>query len=65
MPPTEATAKLTGSVRLAGASKTTTKSGRGKVTMRLHSSKRLKKAPRVVLKVRSGASTRTLKVSAR
>jgi hypothetical protein len=63
--PSSRTAKLTGSARIAGTRKTTTKSGKGKVTVRLRSAKRLKKAPRVVLKVRSGATTRTLKVSAR
>ena len=58
IPPANGTAskaKLTGSIRIAGSKKTTTKSGNGKVTMKLKSSKRLKKAPKVVIKVKSGS----------
>ncbi len=65
VPPSSSAAKLTGSARIAGSSRTTTKTGRGKVTVKLRSVKRLKHAPRVVLNVRSGSGTRTLKVSAR
>jgi hypothetical protein len=63
--PTSKSAKLTGTARIAGTKKSTTRSGKGHVTVKLRSAKRLKKAPRVVLKVRSGSNTRTLKVSAR
>jgi hypothetical protein len=59
IPPTggsAAKAKLTGSIRVAGTKKTTTRSGNGKVTMKLKSSKRLKKAPKVIIKVKSGNS---------
>ena len=62
IPPTTgsaAKAKLTGSIRIAGSKKTTTKSGNGKVTMKLKSSKRLKKAPKVVIKVK-GATGKTI-----
>jgi len=63
--PTNASAKLTGTARLAGSSKSTTKTGKGKVTMRLHSSKRLKKAPKVVLKIASGKTKTSLTVKAK
>ena len=65
VPPTNASAKLTGTARLAGCAKSTTKTGKGKVTMRLHSSKRLKKAPKVVLRIASGKSKTSLTVKAK
>ncbi len=56
---------LTGTARLAGSKKSTTRSGKGKVTVRLRSAKRLKKAPKVIVRVRSGKASRSLTVSAR
>ena len=42
-----------------------TRTGKGKVTMRLHSSKRLKKAPKVVLRIASGKAKTNLTVKAK
>jgi hypothetical protein len=63
VPPTSASAKLTGTARIAGSKVSTTRTGKGKVTMKLRSAKRLKKAPKVVVRVTSGKSktTRTVK----
>jgi hypothetical protein len=57
-------AKFTSTLRVAGSKKTTTKTGKGKVTMRLHSSKRLKKAPTVIIRVKTGKKVVTQKVKA-
>jgi hypothetical protein len=58
--------RLTSTARLASSKKAVTKSGKGKVKIRLRSAKRLKKAPKVVVTVRSGKSkARTVKVRAR
>jgi hypothetical protein len=65
VPPSSSAARLTGTARLAGSKKSTTKSGRGKVTVKLRSAKRLKKAPKVIVRVRSGKASRSLTVSAR
>ena len=65
IPPTNASAKLTGTARLSGSRKSTTRTGKGKVTMRLHSSKRLKKAPKVVLRIASGKAKTSLTVKAK
>jgi hypothetical protein len=65
IPPTSSSAKLTGTARIAGSKKTVTRSGKGKVTMRLHSSKRLKKAPKVVLRIAQGKARTKLTVRAK
>jgi hypothetical protein len=65
VPPSSSAAKLTGTARLAGSKRSATRSGRGRVTVKLRSAKRLKKAPRVILRIRSGKHSRTVKVSAR
>ena len=56
IPPTTTNAAIKGTVRIAGAKQTTKVSGKGKVKVRLRSSKKLKKAPKVVVKLGSSKS---------
>ena len=65
IPPTSSSAKLTGTARIAGSKKTVTRTGKGKVTMRLRSSKRLKKAPKVVIRITQGKAKANLTVRAK
>ena len=53
--PKATSAKATVSVRQAGVRKTATRSGRGKVTVRLKAVKRLRGKERVVVRYRSSA----------
>ena len=59
IPPTTKQAKLKGTVRIAGSSKTRSWSGKNRVKVKLRSSKRLKRAPKVVVKV-GKAKSRTV-----
>ncbi|HEY6890923.1 MAG TPA: CTAG/PCC1 family protein, partial [Solirubrobacter sp.] len=56
IPPATAKVAIKGTVRLAGTKATKTISGKGKVKVRLKSSKKLKKAPKVVVKLGSAKS---------
>jgi hypothetical protein len=65
IPPTTKSAKLKGTVRLSGTKSTRSFSGKGSVKVRLKSAKRLKRAPKVVIKVTSGAKPKSRTVTAR
>jgi hypothetical protein len=56
IPPTTTNASIKGTVRIAGTKAVKTVSGKGKVKVRLRSSKKLKKAPKVVVKLGSSKS---------
>ena len=60
-PPTTKQAKLKGTARLAGTKKARSWSGTNRVKVKLRSSKRLKRAPKVVVKV-GKAKSRTVTV---
>ena len=64
IPPTSKSVKIVSALRVAGTKLTTHKTGRGKVKMRLRSSKRLRKAPKVIVKVRAGKAVTQLTVRA-
>ena len=55
--PTASSARATVSVRKAGTSKTAKRSGRGRLTVRLKSAKRLRGKERVVVRYRSRSAT--------
>jgi hypothetical protein len=65
IPPSSTGAKLKASAKLAGSKKVTTKTGKGKVTMKLRSSKRLKRAPKVIIKITSGKKSASKTVRAK
>jgi hypothetical protein len=52
VPPTSKSTRLTSTVRVAGTSKSVTKSGKGSVKVTVRSTKRLKKGQKMTLKVR-------------
>ena len=52
---TAGTAELKGTARLQNTKRTVSRSGKGKVTLKLKSAKRLSKKQKVVVEVRSGA----------
>ena len=63
--PTSKSAKLSGTVRLAGAKRASaSRSGKGKVKLTVRSTKRLKKGQKVVLKIKSGKTTKIVTVKA-
>ena len=61
LPPTTKQAKLKGTARLAGTKKARSWSGKNRVKVKLRSSKRLHRAPKVVVKV-GKAKSRTVTV---
>ncbi|HWK27503.1 MAG TPA: hypothetical protein VNS09_13125 [Solirubrobacter sp.] len=60
VPPTSSKLKLKGTARIAGTKTTRSWSGKGRVKVRLKTGKRLKRAPKVVVKV-GKAKSRTVK----
>ena len=56
---------FTGTARVAGTKLAKKVSGQGKAKLRLRSAKRLKKAPKVVLSLKSGTRTRAVSARAR
>ena len=54
--PQGAKATLKGAARLQNTKRTVTRSGKGKVTLRLKSAKRLSRSQKVVVEIRSGTA---------